>query len=397
MDNLKSVACKAIDSTKEELKTISKSIFDHPELGYEEHHAHDLLSEFLSSKGFVVDKHYKLHTAFRAVHDGGVGPNLAVLCEYDALPGLGHACGHNLIAEVGVATALGVKAALEKAGKPLGKLTVLGTPAEEGKGGKIDLVGAGAFGGIDCVMMAHPSQCSWTTPDYAAMTELKIKFHGKASHASSAPWDGVNALDAAVQCYQNISCLRQQMKPAWRIHGVITNGGSKPNIIPDVTELLYYVRAPTDPELGQLKQKVVYCVNGAALSTGCKAEFSFDKNEFSSLMSNSVLASLYDEHGKSSGVRSDDEATKRRLGGGSSDIGNVSHVVPSLHPEFFIATASPHTKEFAVFASSESAQEYTLATAKALAMTMVDIFEKPDLLRRIKDEFKLQFEQEKNA
>ncbi|XP_067676735.1 xaa-Arg dipeptidase-like [Haliotis asinina] len=397
MEELKSTACRAIDAASLDLKALSKEIYDNPELNFEEFHAHEVLTCLLEKYGFVVERSFKVATAFKATHgsnDNG-GPNIAVLCEYDALPGLGHACGHNLIAEVGVATALGAKAAMEACGKPLGKLTVLGTPAEEGGGGKVDLIRAGAFSDVDVAMMAHPSQCNLPRPVMVAMNQATIRFRGRASHAASFPWNGVNALDAAVLCYQNISCLRQQIKPTWRIHGVISNGGAKPNIIPELTELQYMIRAPTDPELAILKTKFEACVHGAAQATGCTVECQFDEKPYSALMSNNILAALYETNGVQVGIQFEQDPAKIAKQGGSTDMGNVSHVVPSIHPKFhFGTTASGHSADFAKAAGKGEAQGYTLSVGKALAMTVIDLFLNPDLIPQIQGQFQLDLQKE---
>ncbi|PVD29140.1 hypothetical protein C0Q70_11737 [Pomacea canaliculata] len=401
---LKRIACEAIDSQTSYLRILSQDIWNHPELCFNEQYAHKRLTDFLEERDFNVERSYKLETAFRAVpkysrckeEDGY--PNIAILCEYDALPGIGHACGHNLIAMVGVAASLGVQAALQSSafqGRG-GRLMVLGTPAEEGGGGKIELIRAGAFEDVDVAMMAHPSQHNLSNPVYLAMKEVAIIYTGKASHASGAPWDGINALDAAVQCYTNISHLRQQIKPTWRVHGVIINGGLKPNIIPDQSELLYYLRAPTVLELDVLTKKVTDCIHGAAQATGCQVEIKLNKKPYSNLLSNNTLASLYIDNGEKMGIQFEKDPEKTQKAGGSTDMGNVSHVVPSIHPKFFIdTTASLHSKDFATVAYTEKAETLSLKVAKALAMTAIDVLITPGLADKIKDEFKVATEAEK--
>ena len=245
MDNsLKTLASSTIDENTEELKTIGEKIWSSPELCYKEYKAHDLLTGFLEKKGFSVERSYTgIETAFRAIFGSG-RPNVCVICEYDALPEIGHACGHNLIAEAGVAAGLGLKAAQELSNAPKGRLTVMGTPAEEGGGGKEFLIQNGAFEDIDVAMMVHPTPYSAVSAIWNCISSLQITYTGKAAHAAAFPWEGLNALDAAVMAYTSISVLRQQMKPKWRVHGVITNGGAKPNIIPEKTSMEYYIRAP---------------------------------------------------------------------------------------------------------------------------------------------------------
>nr|XP_058939234.1 xaa-Arg dipeptidase isoform X2 [Kogia breviceps] len=278
---LKLRAAECIDEAAERLGALSRAIWSKPELAYEEHHAHGVLTRFFESErpaaSWAVQPHYQLVTAFRAEWGppgGWAAPrplHLGFLCEYDALPGIGHACGHNLIAEVGAAAALGVKGALESLpGPPLPvKVIVLGTPAEEDGGGKIDLIEAGAFKNLDVVFMAHPSQENAAYLPDVAEHDVTVKYYGKASHAAAYPWEGLNALDAAVLAYNNLSVLRQQMKPTWRVHGIIKNGGVKPNIIPSYSELIYYFRAPSMKELPVLTKKAEDCFRAAALATGC--------------------------------------------------------------------------------------------------------------------------------
>ncbi|NXS93081.1 P20D2 protein, partial [Jacana jacana] len=236
LETLKQRACESVELNAERLGALSRRIWSQPELAYEEYQAHDAMTRFFSSAelpgaAWAVQPRYKLGTAFRAewgtAAPQGPGPGplrIAFLCEYDALPGIGHACGHNLIAEVGAAAALGLKAALESLPQPAPlavQITVLGTPAEEQGGGKIDLINAGAFDGLDVVFMAHPSQENAAYLPDVAEHDVTVKYYGKASHAAAYPWEGVNALDAAVLAYNNLSVLRQQMKPTWRVHGEI--------------------------------------------------------------------------------------------------------------------------------------------------------------------------------
>ncbi|KAK7487726.1 hypothetical protein BaRGS_00020993 [Batillaria attramentaria] len=390
---LKDLACSVIDSQAPQLKDLSKDIWEHPELYYNEHYAHKTLTNFLRERGFAVECSYKLETAFRAEQrssgDEQRSPNVAVLCEYDALPQIGHACGHNLIATVGVGASLGIQAALlssEYTGT--GMLTVLGTPAEEGGGGKIDLIQAGAFQDVDLAMMVHPSQLNLSSPLYLAANEVEIEYRGKAAHASSYPWNGVNALDAAVMCYTNISHLRQQMKPTWRALGIITNGGAKPNIIPDTSGLLYSVRATTDSELAIVNKKVAGCIEGAALATGCSVEYQFSKKPYSSLLSNPTMASLYTANAEKLGIAMETDPEKLQKLRGSTDMGNVSHVVPSIHPNYNIGTtASAHTPEFAAQAKTSEAEDSSLTVAKALAMTAIDFLTTPELVQQARMEF----------
>ncbi|XP_067676316.1 xaa-Arg dipeptidase-like [Haliotis asinina] len=387
---MKETACGEIDKHADDLNKLSQAIWERPELNFKEENAHNVLTAFLEKHGFEVERHYVLDTAFKAVFGkDGSSPHVAILCEYDALPEIGHACGHNLIAELGVAAGLGVKAALQATGMG-GKLTVLGTPAEEGGCGKLDLINARVFDDVDIAMMAHPSPFVTAFPFCLSIMRCNIKFHGKASHAAGFPWKGINALDAAVLCYQNISCLRQQMKPDWRVHGIISNGGTKANVIPELTELEYLLRAPTDAEVYVLKEKVFNCIEAAATATRCTAECEFDPRAISNVATNKVLANAFVANAESLGVEFTPQEQLAGLAMGSTDMGNVTYVVPSIHPMYYVGVKDclNHTREFTAAAGSPEAQPYTLDMGKALAMTAIDVFSSPGKLSEIKEQFK---------
>ncbi|XP_005111933.1 peptidase M20 domain-containing protein 2 isoform X2 [Aplysia californica] len=392
MTDSKKLACEAIERENSALRALSLDIWDHPELCFNEKHAHAAVTDFLEQRGFQVERHFKLDTAFRATASSkdtdADTPTIGVMCEYDALPGIGHACGHNLIAIMGVSIALGIKEALEQGGVK-GKLVVLGCPAEEGGGGKIDLINAGAYDDMDCAIMGHPSQFNLSRPVYVGMCPMSITYKGKASHASSFPWDGVNALDAAVLCYQNVSCMRQHMRPTWRVHGVITHGGEKPNIIPQRSELLYYTRAPTVEELEELKSKVKDCVEGAAKATGCSVEYKFGANAYAPLLSNDILATLYEKNGQNLGIEFENDPTRLSKQGGSTDMGNVSQILPSIHPKYSINTmVAAHTTDFRDKARTEESHDLTLIHSKAMALAAIDVCNDPPLVAQMQAELK---------
>lgn len=390
---LKDIIQQSIDKYQDKLFTLSQDLWNCPELAYNEKQSHDTLVRFFSNDtSWCVESHYKLATAFRATWGPSIGKadsvlNVGLLCEYDALPGIGHACGHNLIAEIGAAAALGLKNALEgDLDLPFRvKVTVLGTPAEEDGGGKVDLILAGAFEDMDLVFMAHPAQQNVAFLPCMSITDVTVKYHGKASHAAAYPWEGVNALDAAVLAYNNLSALRQQIKPDWRLHGIIKHGGVKPNIIPDYSELEFYLRTPLLSDLDVLRAKVEDCFKSAAMATGCQVDITFPNHVYSNILPNSTLAQLYVENGKALGVEFEEVPSNFC---GSTDFGNVSFVVPGIHPFFYIGSdALNHTKEYTTAAGAEKAQFYTLQTAKALAMTAVDVLCCPELLQRVREEF----------
>uniref|UniRef100_A0A8I5NB34 Peptidase M20 domain containing 2 n=1 Tax=Papio anubis TaxID=9555 RepID=A0A8I5NB34_PAPAN len=279
---------------------------------------------------------------------------------------------------------------------PLRKeVIVLGTPAEEDGGGKIDLIEAGAFTNLDVVFMAHPSQENAAYLPDMAEHDVTVKYYGKASHSAAYPWEGLNALDAAVLAYNNLSVFRQQMKPTWRVHGIIKNGGIKPNIIPSYSELIYYFRAPSMKELQVLTKKAEDCFRAAALASGCTVEIKSGAHDYYNVLPNKSLWKAYMENGRKLGIEFISEDTMLNGPSGSTDFGNVTFVVPGIHPYFHIGSnALNHTEQYTEAAGSQEAQFYTLRTAKALAMTALDVIFKPELLERIREDFKLKLQEE---
>jgi amidohydrolase len=378
----------AIQSQKKSLNRLSNEIWQNPELCFEEHAAHKVLTDYLEGQGFAVERHYcGMKTAFRAKFGSGK-PNVCVICEYDALPEIGHACGHNLIAEAGVAAGIGVKAYLETHGNT-GTITVMGTPAEEGGGGKVHLIEKGGFEGIDVALMAHPAPFEIIMPNHLACKQLTVEFTGKASHAAAFPWEGVNALDAVVIAYNSVSVLRQQMKPSWRAHCVIINGGAKPNIIPEKASLHYYIRAPTLSELQELREKVMACFEGAAKATGCTVEVNEIGKTYENVVCNPVLGKMYENNYRKLGV------TRYQYEGdltSSTDFGNVSQIVPSIHPRYLVGNGvATHSPPFAGVANTPEAHEKTLIVGATLACTCIDVLNGgDDLMKEIKESFEKQ-------
>lgn len=375
----------AIDDRSEELRGLSLEIHAHPELGYEERHAHELLTGFLEREGFEVTRSaHGMETAFRAVAGRGE-PVVAVLCEFDALPGLGHACGHNLIAAAGAGIGLALRDALVEGVE--GTVVVLGSPAEErGGGGKVRLIEAGAFDGVDAAVMIHPGMADRAAADSLAHRVLEVEFFGRASHAAGAPWLGVNALDAMVQAFSALGLLRQQLHPTHRVHGVITHGGDSPNIIPEHTSALLQVRAPTRQEVDALRPRVLACFEGAATQTGCRLEHRWSDLPYENLVQNAVLATAYTREFEALGGQVLPPAP-----GGSTDMGNVSHVVPSLHPHFQIpseAGQGNHTRGFAEAAGRPEAHERMLRAAKALASTALHVYVDPGFREEMRRTFR---------
>jgi amidohydrolase len=250
----------------------SHQIHAHPELNYEERFAHDLLTELLAAEGLEVERSaYGLDTAFVA-RAGSSGPTVAVLCEYDALPGIGHACGHNIIATAGLGAGLAAAALADEAG---GQVVILGTPAEEGGGGKIRLAQQGAFEGIDAALMVHPAGCELTRMQTIAVQEVAATYTGLAAHAAAAPHEGRNALDAAVLGYLNVAALRQHIRPTERVHGIVAEGGDKPNIVPSRARTEWMVRSDSIRTLGPLRDRVEACLQAGATATGCAVDLAW--------------------------------------------------------------------------------------------------------------------------
>ncbi|KAI9206325.1 uncharacterized protein BJ171DRAFT_497265 [Polychytrium aggregatum] len=397
IEALGSVVKHQLDSVSDELREISLQIHARPELAYEEVFAHELLTDYLERKGFrVVRQACGLKTAFVAEYTSAAAQNapasskvatVGFLSEFDALPKIGHACGHNLIAICGVAAALGFKAAVDKFGIAA-HLKVFGSPAEETTGGKIHMIKAGAFENVDLALMAHPGNADFVYAQYLALQGLHVSYHGKSSHAAAAPWDGVNALDAVVMAYNSISMLRQQSLPTNRVHGIITNGGAAPNTIPDFASSIYYIRSQRLAQLNELKAKILGCLEGAAAATGARLSLE-EEAAFADVRQNEVLARLYDRHIRSLGATiAMDRNKQEEMPKGSTDMGNVTHVVPGIHPIFDIGCNSDiHTEDFREAAKSQLAHERTLRCAAALSLVGLECATDAQLLAEATADF----------
>ncbi len=367
----KETAASSFDAIEEELRSISHWMYENPETAYKEFESSRRLSEFLAGNGFdVTYPAYGLETAFEATA-GSSGPRVVICCEYDALPEVGHACGHNIIATA----ALGAGVALASIADELGiRVTVLGTPAEEGGGGKVDLIDAGAFKDAAASMMVHPSPSDMLDPSFQANHSFKVEYYGKESHAAFAPQVGINALDAFVQAYVNVSTLRQALYPGDTVHCMINHGGDASNIIAAYTRSTWGVRAETMERLDELIPKVHACFEAAATATGCRLEITTESHPYLNMVNNDVMTSLYSANSASLGRPMPLEADVGR-GGGSSDMGNVSQVVPSIHPMVGIecGEAVNHQKEFAAATITASGDAAIRDGALAMAYTVVDM------------------------
>jgi len=385
MTGVKPAIAQAVDQLGDELEALSRRIHDHPELAYQEVKACDWLTEFLAQHGFKVEKGVAgVDTAFRATLETGDGPTIAILCEYDALPGIGHACGHNVIATAGVGA--GAALAAVRSQLPKGRVQVIGTPAEEGGGGKLKLIQAGVFKDVDCAMMIHGFDRTLLHQDLLGIVRVTLEFTGKAAHAAADPWAGVNALDACIQTFNAISMLRQQMRPEYRIHGIITNGGAAPNIIPEYAAASFCVRAPRLDQMWALYKRVIACAEGAARASGTTLTVTQDENVYEPLKRNQVLLDLFSANMKSAGL-AEGEPIPDRLG--SSDIGNVSQVIPAIQPLIAIAPTGMaiHTREFADAAVRPLARAGLLASATTMAQTTLDLLAEPSRVEAAKQEF----------
>jgi len=374
-----------IDSIEPQLRRVSQEIFEHPELKHEETFAAQLLASELETAGFETTLGVAgLLTAVQAVHPAVTdGPTIAILGEYDALPEIGHACGHNLIAAGGLGAALAVGAL--KSELP-GKLVFFGTPAEEGGGGKVDMINAGLFDEVDAAMMFHPAAHTMVGRGSLAITEVKIAFHGKPAHASGCPEMGINALDAVIQTFNGLNALREHIKDGARIHGIIRDGGVKPNIVPEYASAEFYVRAQENDYRDELLIKLRNCAEGAALATGAQLEFIEVGHAYKAMKPNRMMGDRFLEHVESFGIPFNPELDDAM---GSTDMGDVTQAVPGIHPYVQICEedVAGHSREFTEASGSERGQLAMLAAAKALAMTTVDLLTEQELMRKAKEEF----------
>lgn len=384
MENPKELVVQEIEALAAELIDLSLGIHANPEVSLREVEASARLTGFLEGKGFDVERGIcGLPTAFKAGYGQGP-PTIAFIAEYDALPELGHACGHNIIAAAAVGAAVAMRSVIDRSG---GGVLVIGTPGEELYGCKGAMVEKGAFAGVDAAMMIHPGTKDVVAPLALACVSLDVEFFGRAAHAAAYPDQGVNALEALILAFNNINALRQHIRDKSRIHGIITKGGEAVNIVPAYSRALFLVRAEDEEYLEELKEKVLNCFTAASLATGARFEHSWGEVTYAPLRSNSVLAQLFSQGMESLGRKAHISDPQRGLG--STDMGNVSQAVPSLHP--FVAIADPqvleHSPEFAAAAASEAGHRGLLDGAKALALTGTDLLTDQRLLDKVREDF----------
>ena len=386
LETIKQRVAEEVERRADALVEASHEIHGRPELCYEERFASDLLASMCEAEGLAVERGaYGIETAFVARAGDGGAPTIAVLCEYDALPGIGHACGHNIIATAGLGAGLAAAAVVAETG---GRLVLMGTPAEEGGGGKILMGDAGAFDDVDAAMMVHPAGVDRTEIHAIAIATWEVEYRGQAAHAAAFPHRGRNALDAAVLGYNAVAALRQHMRPTERVHGVFTRAGDKPNIVPEHTVAEWYVRSDTIRTLQPLKARVLACLEAGAAAAGCEMTYRATCPEYSDLHTNPAMIDLYRQNSEQIGRPLVDlEATDTVVG--STDMGNVSYLVPSIHPMIRVSppNISIHSPEFTGYAAGPEGDRAVLDGAKAMAMTVVDLWLRPDAMDRVREGF----------
>jgi amidohydrolase len=381
---------QAITAATDDLLGLSHDLHAHPEEGFAEHRSVRAVADLLARHGVAAEVGvHGLETALRAQTGGGEGPTVAVLAEYDALPGIGHGCGHNVICASAVGAFLGLHAALS-AGDVPGTAVLLGTPAEEGGGGKELMARDGAFDGVDAVVMLHPFSYDAAVQPFLGRRQLRVTYAGIAAHASAQPFMGRNALDAVVAGYQGVAMLRQHVPDTDRVHGVITDGGQRPNVVPETATALYYVRSATPETLADLSRRMEAIAAGAAAMTGCGYELSWDElPAYLPIRANLELAARWTRHQARRGRTALPPGVTPASLAGSTDLGNVSVRVPSIHPMIAIADpdTSMHTTQFAAAAASPAGDRAVLDGAVGLALTALDVLADPALLAAVRAEF----------
>lgn len=382
---MKEMLWSEIQRYKETFWEISDYIYNNPELGNQEYKACEKLTRYLAENGFSVEIGVAMRpTAFCAVYDSKKGgPTVAFLCEYDALPEIGHGCGHNMIGTMSAAAGVILKNVLDQIG---GRIMVIGTPAEETEGAKVDMVRQGVFDGVDAALILHPLDSSHESGTSLAMDALQFTFRGKAAHAAAEPEKGINALDGVILTFNGINALREHLRSDIRIHGIIKEGGVAPNVVPDLAVTQFYVRGKDRAYLNSTVEKVKNIAKGAAMVTGAELEISNYEPSYDNMITNQALSQAFTRNLLQAGVH---EVKEPRTSFGSVDMGNVSHSVPAIHPYIGIGVTgfAAHSIDMAKATVTDEAHEMMLQGIAALAYTGYDIITDHDLLSRIKREF----------
>ena len=376
-----------VDGRMRDLIDLSAYLHENPETAFEERKACERITEMMRGEGFTVERGIGgLETAFKASSAYGTGhPVIAVLAEYDALPELGHACGHNLIAAMSVGAAIAANHALRDSGRD-GTIVLMGTPAEERGGGKGILVSKGCFDGIDCAMMIHPAAHTRVQDSSLASTRVILRYTGKGAHAAASPWSGANALEAVIQTFNLINAWRCQLRDRSRINGIITDGGTAINIIPEHAEAQFGIRAPDRGYLDELVEIVRTCAESAAAGMGVTVAAERVGRGYDAISNNPILQNLI----ASNFVLAGEEVVPmpREAGLGSTDMGNVTQSLPGLHCYVKVTEGiEPHTPAFAAACGGHSAARAIEAGAKALGMTAMDLFNEPGLVEKARAAF----------
>ena len=368
---MKNILLEKGQELHEKLCEISDYIYINPELGNKEYKAVEVLTSFLKEHNFEIEKELLgIETAFRAIYDSKKeGPTIGYLCEYDALPLIGHGCGHNMIGTMSAGAGVILSKILDQVG---GRVIVYGTPAEETDGAKVIFAEQGVFEELDAAMMLHPSDKTCASGTSTAIYPLQFRYKGKNAHAASCPQDGINALNSVIQLFNGIDALRQHVKSDVRMHGIITNGGVAANIVPEHATAQFYIRAATKEYLAVVKEKVLNIAQGAALITGTTVEISNYELSYDDLKTNQVLSNAFNENLRQLGITDIHPAKKET---GSVDIGNISNICPTIHPYIGIGDCKivGHSQQMVDATVTSLAHERLVIAALALAYTGYDV------------------------
>ena len=386
LNEIKELLSKNIDKNKEKIFEMSNYLKNNPEIGFKEEKAYNYITNSLKEIGFNVSNPTdKLPTSFLAKLRGKKNDKkIAILFEYDALPGIGHGCGHNMISAISYGACL----ALSQLEDIPGEIYAVGCPGEENGGGKVILSNEGIFDNFDAAMMIHPATENKVYSTSLALDAIKFSFKGQTAHASSSPEKGINSLDAVIHLFNGINYFRQYVKDGTRIHGIISKGGEAPNVIPDYAEAKFYFRAKSREYLNEIVDRAIEIAEGASKMTGTTLNWEYYELSNDDLKPSKSLADIFRENYKKIGIENIEPDSE---GGGSTDVGNVSHKIPAVHPYIAIAprhSLTGHTIEFREATTSEEGKKATLEAAKAIAFSVVDLIYKQDLLKSIKEEYR---------